>query len=277
MGNPAVSVSFNSLAQEHSGRHTLLCLGLVKRGKVAKQAQLLAGQDGYCADNGLFPTPVSDIHVRSSGFPAAQPTYLNRKIEEHQVPVGPRDDILIHHRHADRGQAVCDDGRPGAVVNLVDDGPHGGRRIVSGPGGSGPPEKGVILAAKALAIERPHLNIFILLVRHGGRGVLCGASEYGGCRQQLSVASSQQAVGMPRGVWACSRNDGMQSSRWDRRIRRAGKRRTTPSGQTGRGVGARGVDADADTAAGWVGSAEREKGTISSGRDHRGGDNEDED
>lgn len=59
--------------------------------------------------------------------------------------------------------------------------------------------------------------------------MLCGASECLGCRRQLSVASGLQVVGVP-----CNAVVEM-----GRRIRRAGKKRQTPGGQTGRGVGAR--------------------------------------
>lgn len=59
--------------------------------------------------------------------------------------------------------------------------------------------------------------------------MLCGASECWGCRRQLSVASGLQVVGVP-----CNAVVEM-----GRRIRRAGKRRQTPGGQTGRGVGGR--------------------------------------
>lgn len=105
--------------------------------------------------------------ISHRSFPQTFPphAYLNAKVEEVQVPIGSRNHEFVYDSHADRRQTVGEDRRAGAVVDLVKVGFREYRAALAAMARG--PEERFLVAAKVLpAIEAPHLNILILLVRH---------------------------------------------------------------------------------------------------------------
>ena len=92
--------------------------------------------------------------------------YLNGQIKEVQVPGRTRNDILVHDRHTDRGEAVGQNSSTKIVLELGENGTHAaihaspvmGRRLQQ-----------EALPLTELLLTRPaHLEILVLLVRHCG-------------------------------------------------------------------------------------------------------------
>jgi hypothetical protein len=98
--------------------------------------------------------------------PECRGTYLNGQIKEVQVPGRTRNDILVHDRHADRGEAVGQNSSTRIVLELgenatyasIDASPVMGRRL----------QQEALPLTELLLIHPAYLEILVLLVRHCG-------------------------------------------------------------------------------------------------------------
>jgi hypothetical protein len=118
-----------------------------------------------------FKTRITAVQITASNrcqlkgldvVPVCRGAYLNSKVKEVQVPGRARNNILVHDRHADRGEAVGQNGGTGIVLELR----QYARTAISLL--LGRLQQEALPLTGLLLIYPPHLDILVLLVRHCG-------------------------------------------------------------------------------------------------------------
>ncbi len=164
-GSPDSALARPGIARASVGcrRHTSLGLVAFQGSEVREQTHLLQDQNCSRANNGLSDRcQLQGLDV----VPECRGAYLNGQIKEVQVPGRTRNDILVHDRHADRGEAVGQNSSTRIVLKLgenathaaIDVNPMMGRRL----------QQKALRLTELLLIHPPHLEILVLLVRHFG-------------------------------------------------------------------------------------------------------------
>jgi len=122
-GSPEPVLAQTGLARAIVGcrRHTSLGLAGFQGSEIRNETHLLQDQNSSRANNRL------SSRSQRQGLdvvPECRSAYLNSQIEKVQVPGRTRNDILVHHRHADRGEAVGQNSSARTVLELINKAIH---------------------------------------------------------------------------------------------------------------------------------------------------------
>lgn len=115
----------------------------------------------------IVDVPTMDCLARAleaSRYRAGGATYLDGQIEQMQVPLATRDDVLVNEGHADRRQAVGEDRGAAAALD------RGEKGDGDDAGTAGAARRAIAEKCMLLAVGHAKDEVVALLVRHGGQG-----------------------------------------------------------------------------------------------------------